>query len=82
VAELALDHVERDAFPSHLDGVGVAQLVWRKAAPYPSGNREVAKLLSCGRSRPGPLARWAVDHAGRVVPQDEVERRLAKWLDE
>ncbi len=33
VAELALDHDQRHAFVSHLDRVGVAQLVRREAAP-------------------------------------------------
>ena len=33
VTELALDHVERDALAGELDGVGVAQLVRREAAP-------------------------------------------------
>jgi hypothetical protein len=28
VSELALDHVEGDAFAGHLDGVRVAELVW------------------------------------------------------
>jgi hypothetical protein len=34
VAELPLDDVERYAFVSQLDGVGVAQLVGREAAPH------------------------------------------------
>jgi hypothetical protein len=33
VAELALDHVERDPFPGHLDGVRVSELVRCKAPP-------------------------------------------------
>src|SRR5829696_6074516 len=35
VAELALDHFQRDTFAGHLDGVGVAQLVGSEAAPHP-----------------------------------------------
>ena len=37
VAELALDDDERDAFAGHLDGVGVAQLVWCEAATHAGG---------------------------------------------
>jgi hypothetical protein len=37
VAELALDDVERHAFARELDGVGVAQLVRREAAPDTPG---------------------------------------------
>jgi hypothetical protein len=33
VAELALDHVERDPFAGHLDGVRVSELVRCKAPP-------------------------------------------------
>ncbi len=40
---LALDDVERDAFPGHLDGVGVAELVRGEAPPYPG--------LGCGASK-------------------------------
>ena len=33
VPQLALDDDQRYAFAGHLDGVGVAQLVWDEAAP-------------------------------------------------
>jgi len=33
VAELALDHVERDPFTCHLDGVSVSELVQSEAPP-------------------------------------------------
>jgi hypothetical protein len=33
VAELTLDHVERDPFACHLDGVSVSELVRREAPP-------------------------------------------------
>ena len=35
VAELALDHLQRDTIAGHLDGVGVAQLVGSEASPHP-----------------------------------------------
>jgi hypothetical protein len=34
VAELALIDDQRDAFAGHLDRVGVAERVWRKATPH------------------------------------------------
>ncbi len=34
VAELPLDHLQRDALAGHLDGVGVAQLVWCEAPAH------------------------------------------------
>ncbi len=43
MSQLALDDVERDAFSRHLDGVGVAKLMWDEAPPYPglgSGSSE------------------------------------------
>ncbi len=42
--ELALDHVERDAFTSHLDRVRVAELVGREATPHACLGREAAEL--------------------------------------
>jgi len=34
VAELALDHLERDTYAGHLDSVRVAQLVGSEATPH------------------------------------------------
>jgi hypothetical protein len=34
MAELALDHVERHPLAGHLNGMGVAKLVWREASPH------------------------------------------------
>lgn len=34
VAELALDHIQRDALPRHLHRVGVAELMWGKATTH------------------------------------------------
>ena len=58
VGELALDHVERHAFAGELDGVGVAELVRREAAPDARLGGEPAELTrmlaldgdGCGRS--------------------------------
>ena len=44
MAELALDDVERHALASELDGVRVAQLVRREAAPDPGVGGEPAEL--------------------------------------
>ena len=43
-AELALDDVERHAFASEFDGVGVAQLVRRKAPPHTGLGGKPAEL--------------------------------------
>ena len=44
MAELALDHVQRDAFAGELDSVGVAELVRREAAPDTRFGGEPAEL--------------------------------------
>ena len=46
MAELALDDVERHALAGELDGVGVAQLVGREAAPDAGLGGEPAELDS------------------------------------
>ena len=43
MSKLALDDVEGDALPGHLDGMGVAQLVWRETPPYPGLGRSASK---------------------------------------
>ena len=43
MSQLALGDVERDAFSRHLDGVGVAQLVWDEGPPYPGLGRGVSE---------------------------------------
>lgn len=43
MSQLALDDVERDALPGHLDSMGVAQLVRSEAAPYPGLGRSASK---------------------------------------
>ena len=63
VSELALDHVERYAFTCELDGVGVAELVWREASAHAGPDGEAPKLDADGGARPRPAACWAVDHA-------------------
>ena len=46
MSQLPLDDVQRDALPGHLDSVGVAQLMWRKASPYPRLVRGASKGYS------------------------------------
>ncbi len=48
VTELALDHLQRDAFAGHLDGVGVAQLVGSEAAPHPCLRCDPAQVVTRG----------------------------------
>jgi hypothetical protein len=60
VAELALNDVERHALAGELDGVRVAQLVRREAAPDPRVGSEPAKLNTHVGARP-----WAARGSGR-----------------
>ena len=50
VAELALDDDQRHALASHLDGVGVPELVGREAAPHSCRGRRAPQVRAC-RSR-------------------------------
>jgi len=52
-----LDDDQRDALAGHLDGVGVAQLVWWQAPPDAGKRRGVAQLLL---GAPCDQARWRV----------------------
>jgi hypothetical protein len=52
VTPLALDDDERHAFMSHLDRVGVAELVWREAPPHAGRGSRSAQVGAGGRSRP------------------------------
>jgi hypothetical protein len=56
VAELALDDDQRHALAGHLDGVRVAQLVWRKASPHAGLAGDAAQLSAGGGGRPGASA--------------------------
>ena len=47
IAELALDHDQRNALARHLDGVGVAQLVRREAPPHTGCDCGPAEIASC-----------------------------------
>jgi hypothetical protein len=74
MAELPLDHDQRHAFACHLDGVGVAQLVRREAAPNPGRGSRAAQLRACRSGRPVAAARRAGDNAkqgadGKLGPQ-------------
>jgi hypothetical protein len=65
VAELALDHWERDSLVRQLDGMRVAQLMRREAAPDSGIEREVAKLDPCSAGGPRPSAGRTVRTATR-----------------
>src|SRR5215207_2858587 len=47
VSELALDDDQRYAFTSHLDGVGVPELVWGEATPYSCRGGGASQLGAC-----------------------------------
>lgn len=60
MSELALDDVERRAFPCHLDRMGVTQLVWGKATTDPCPGRvgrSAIRACELDHDRPqvGPL---------------------------
>ena len=63
VTELALDDVERYAFARHFNGVRVAELMRRKAAPDAGPRSQAAKLCSRGEVGPRSSARCAGDYA-------------------
>jgi len=54
VAKLPLNHHERDALTSHLDGVHVAQLVRGKTAAHSGPGRDSSHLCAGGSRRPRP----------------------------
>jgi len=56
VPELALDDVQRHAFTGELDGVGVAQLMRRKAPPHARLGGEPAELDPDPGARPEPAS--------------------------
>ena len=63
VSELALDDDEWDAFAGHLDGVGVAELMWGEPTPH-AGSRGGLTEFFPGRSvGPVPSARRPGDDA-------------------
>src|SRR4051794_907827 len=63
VAEFALDDVERHAFVSEFDAVGVAELVRGKAPAYTGTGGESAQHRASRRGLPGAPAGGAVDDA-------------------
>jgi hypothetical protein len=63
VPELALDDVERNALAGELDGVRVAQLMWREAPPHVRLGGEPPERDPDAGARPGAAAGRAVDDA-------------------
>jgi hypothetical protein len=47
VSELALDDDQRNAFPGHLDRMGMAELMWREAAPHSCRGGHASQLGAC-----------------------------------
>ncbi len=75
VAELALDHVERHALTRELDGVGVAQLVWREAVrgygSQPIGNQTPGPRPQRASQRRGPVPRRPLDRPAAASPASD-----------
>jgi hypothetical protein len=56
VAELALDHVQRDALSRHFNGMGVTQLMRREATTDTGSDGQPPKLGARRGGRPSSLA--------------------------
>jgi hypothetical protein len=63
MSELALDHVERDAFAQEFERVRVTQLVRREASAHPGAGGATPQRGARGRGVPRAPARTAVDDA-------------------
>ena len=74
------DDDQRDAFASHLDSVGVAELVWREAPAYAGRGSGAPQLRTGGRGRPGSAACRAVDDAEQRA-DGELEAALKPGLE-
>ena len=61
MAELPLNDDEGHAFASHLDGVGVPQLMWSESSTDTCGDGCTAQLASSGGGRPLMTTRPAVE---------------------
>ena len=75
MSQLALDDDQRDAFASHLDGVGVTELVRCEPAPHSCRGGGAAQLGACRGWRPVASARGAVDDA-----EQRTDRELAPYV--
>ena len=63
MAELALIADQRDALASHLDSMGMTELVRRKAPAHAGSLGHATKLGADSGARPGSPPRRASDHA-------------------
>jgi hypothetical protein len=63
MTQLSLDDVERHALAGELERMRVTELVRCEPAPHSRSGGEVAELDPDPGGRPGPTARWTVDHA-------------------
>ena len=63
VSELALDHVERDPFACHLDGVGVSELVRCEAPSHAGLLCKPVQVAADGGAIPAAACVRAVDDA-------------------
>ncbi|MEA2361282.1 MAG: hypothetical protein QOD71_427 [Thermoleophilaceae bacterium] len=79
MAELALNDDERHALASHLDGVGMAQLMRSETPADPSRDGRAPQLSSSGGSRPLATTRPAVKDTEQMAdwkPDTSFEPRL------
>jgi hypothetical protein len=58
VTELALDDDQRHALTGQLDGVRVAQSLWRKASPHAGLAGDAAQLGTGSGGRPTAVRGW------------------------
>jgi len=78
VAQLALNDNERHAFASHLDSVGVPELVRGEATPHTGSGGRPTQLGTRRGIGPVAAARWSVDDAEQRSDW-ELEPCLKPW---
>jgi hypothetical protein len=78
VAELALDHDQWHTFASHLDGVGMSQLVRREASANAGFRGRPAELRSSRGRRLVAAARGAADDAKQLTDRKLESRRCVR----
>jgi hypothetical protein len=80
MAELALDHDQRDPFARHLNRVRVPQLMRREPATDPGGNRDVVKLCA-DASRRAWAAACRTAHDAEQPSDRQGPTRLQPWSE-
>jgi hypothetical protein len=80
MAELALDHDQRDPLARHLNRVRVPQLMRREPATHSGGNRGVVKLFTDAGRRARPAA-CRPTHDAEQPSDRQGPTRLQPWFE-